>query len=60
MAQDVSRLPLTKEAQVRARVSQCVICGRHSGNGAGFTPSYAVFLCQYHSTVAFHGMRDGG
>jgi hypothetical protein len=52
MAQAVSLRPLTAEARVRSRVSQCGICGGQSGNGTGFSPSISVFPCQFHSTGA--------
>jgi hypothetical protein len=39
MAQAVSRRPLTAEARVRSRVSQCGVCGGQSGTGTGFSPS---------------------
>jgi hypothetical protein len=51
MAQAVSRRPLTAESWVRARVYPCGICGGQSGTGAGFSPSFSVFPCQYNSTV---------
>jgi hypothetical protein len=54
MAQVVSCRPLTTEAQVRARVSPCVICGGQTGTGTGFSPSSSVFPCQHHSTMALH------
>jgi hypothetical protein len=47
MAQAVCRWPLTAEAQVRARVDPCDICGGQSGTGAGFSQSSSVFPCQY-------------
>jgi hypothetical protein len=36
MSQAVSRLPLTAEDRVRARVRSCGICGGQSGGGTGF------------------------
>jgi hypothetical protein len=42
MAQDVSRRPLTAEAQVRSQVSPCGICGGQSGTGTGLSPSTSV------------------
>jgi hypothetical protein len=52
MAQAVSRRPLTAQAELRARVSPCEVCGGKSGIGTGFSPSPLVFSSQYHSTVA--------
>jgi hypothetical protein len=52
MALAVSRRPLTAEARVRSRVSPCGICSGQSGTGTGFSPSPAVFPCQFHSTGA--------
>jgi hypothetical protein len=54
MAQTDSRWPLTAKVRVRALVTQCGICNGQSGTGAGLSPGYSVFLCQYHSTVALH------
>jgi hypothetical protein len=54
MAQVVSRRPLTAEYHVRARVSPRGICGEQSGTGTGFSQSYVVFPCQYHSIVVLH------
>jgi hypothetical protein len=47
MAQVVSRLPLTAEVRVRARVNPCGICGGQSGIGTSFSSSSLVFPCQY-------------
>jgi hypothetical protein len=52
MAQVVSRRPLTAEARVCAPVNPYGICGEQSETGTGFSPSFLVFPCQYHSTVA--------
>jgi hypothetical protein len=52
MAQAVSRRPLSAEIRVRSRVGPCGICGGQSGIGTDFSPSTAVFPCQFHSTGA--------
>jgi hypothetical protein len=52
MTQVISRRPFTAEARVRTRANPCGICGGQSGNGTVFSPSFSVFPCQYHSTVA--------
>jgi hypothetical protein len=44
MARAVSRLPLTAESRVRARVNPCEICGGQSGTGTGFSSNFSVFL----------------
>jgi hypothetical protein len=38
-------------SDVRIRVSACEICGQR-GSGTGFSPTFSVFSCQYHSTVS--------
>jgi hypothetical protein len=43
MAQAVSRRPLTAEARVRDRVSQCWIFGEQSDIRTDFSPSSSVF-----------------
>jgi hypothetical protein len=57
MAQAVSHLPLTAEAQIQSLVSPCEICDGQNGTGTGPpTPSTSVFPCQLHSTGApLHG-----
>jgi hypothetical protein len=52
MAQAISRWPLTAETWDSARVDPCAICGGKSVTGAGSSPSFSVFPCQYHSTIA--------
>jgi hypothetical protein len=47
MAQAVSRRPLTVEARVRSRVSQCGICGGQSGTVTGFSTSTSVSLVSF-------------
>jgi hypothetical protein len=47
MAQVVSCRPLTMEAQVRAQVNPCGICGGQSGTGTGISLSSSVFPYKY-------------
>jgi hypothetical protein len=49
LAQAVGRQPLTTEAQVRSRFSQCGISGGQRGTGTGLSTSTSVFSCQFHS-----------
>jgi hypothetical protein len=42
ISQAVSRRPLTAEAQARAQVIPCGICGGQSGTGTGFSPSSSI------------------
>jgi hypothetical protein len=61
MAQAVSRRLFTAESPVRARVCTWGIRVEQSGNGTDFSPSYSVFPCQCHSTMALHtSCEDGG
>jgi hypothetical protein len=46
---------------IRARISQCGICGGQSGwHWEGSSPSSPVFSCQYRSTVAIHTRISSG
>jgi hypothetical protein len=45
MAQAVSRWPFTAEAQVRAQVSSCGICGGQTGAGQFFLRVLRFFSC---------------
>jgi hypothetical protein len=54
MAQAVSRHPLAMETQISAQVNPCGICSEQCGTGTGFSLSYSVLRCQYHSTMALH------
>jgi hypothetical protein len=60
MTLEASRLRVTAEARVRARLSPCGICGGRNGIGTSFSPSL-VFPCQYHSTGApySYNLEDG-
>jgi len=46
--------PLTTEVRFRSWMSPHEICCGQSGNGTGFSPSAAVFPCQFHSASAPH------
>jgi hypothetical protein len=52
MAQAASRRSLTTGARVVSLFSPCLICSGQSGTVTGFSSSFSVFSCQYHSTVA--------
>jgi hypothetical protein len=54
MAQAVSRWPLIAEAQIRVRVNACGISGGQRGTETDFSPSFSVYHCHYHSTMALH------
>jgi hypothetical protein len=60
MAKAVSRRPLTAEARFCARDNQCGICDGKSDTGTALSPSFSVFPCQYHSTVALLLISSGG
>jgi hypothetical protein len=59
MAHAASRLFLTVETRVRAQVSPCEISGGQSLTGTGFSPSFSVFPCQYHSPLIIHSLIAG-
>jgi hypothetical protein len=46
MAQALSRLPFTAEAQVRNQASHCGIRGSQSVTGTWFSPSVTIFPFQ--------------
>jgi hypothetical protein len=50
VAQAVSWLPFTTDAQFQSQTSPCRIFGGQSDIATGFSPSTAVFPCHYHST----------
>jgi hypothetical protein len=52
--QKVSCRPLIAESQVCALVSPCGICDWQSNTVTGFSPSFLVCACKYHSTLTLH------
>jgi hypothetical protein len=52
MAVAVSRWPVTAEVRVQSQANPCHICGGQSATSTGFSPSTAIFPCQYHSANA--------
>jgi hypothetical protein len=63
-AQAVSRRRVTAEARVRSQASPGGICGGHSVNGTGFSPSTSAFSCQcivtnaQYSSTCFFDQKD--
>lgn len=43
--------PLTSEAAVRSKAKPSGLYGRESGIGTEFSPSTAIFPCQYHHST---------
>lgn len=64
MVQAVSLRLLTAEAGDRSWASPCEVCGAHSGNDAGFSPSFCIFPLSvsfhqcYILTFIYTGMRN--
>jgi hypothetical protein len=56
----VQAVSLTAVARVQGLISPCGICGGQSGSGADFCPSYLVFPCQYHFSVALNPQMSRG
>jgi hypothetical protein len=50
----VNRRPLTAKARVHSRAGASEICGEQSGSETGFSPSTAIFTCQFRSANAQH------
>jgi hypothetical protein len=60
MTQAVRHWPVTAEAWVYSQVSPHEVCYGQSGIGTGFSLSFSVLLCQYHSTMALHTHISSG
>jgi hypothetical protein len=60
MGQAVSCWSLTMEAQVRAWVSPCGICGGQSGTGTGLSPSSLAFSSHYSTVALLSNISSGG
>jgi len=52
MADAVSRLPFTEEAQFQSYASLLEVCGGQSGAETGFFSKISAFVYQYHPTNA--------